>query len=296
MNAWSPVTYTCTSNLVWSPEWEALFDRCAWATPFQHPAWILAWWRHFGADRWATVTTWCDDRMHAVLPLFEWQGRHVFIGSGITDYNDVLAEPGANLNLPSPVELTDLPAHSPLLEAVEAQPCAPCPVARLGPPPAKLLKNLRYSLRRLHAAGEVRIERATPETLDDFLDALFRWHTARWQIRRQPGVLSDARVTAFHREVAPAFLKAGMLRLYGLRVNGELRGSLYCFARNGRVYYYASGFDPELSPYSPGSLMILHAWEEARAADDYEFDFLRGSEAYKYAWGAEDRWTMTIVR
>jgi CelD/BcsL family acetyltransferase involved in cellulose biosynthesis len=40
--------------------------------------------------------------------------------------------------------------------------------------------------------------------------------------------------------------------------------------------------------------MIRHAWEEARAAGDAEFDFLRGSEPYKYAWGATDRWTRRL--
>jgi CelD/BcsL family acetyltransferase involved in cellulose biosynthesis len=282
------------AQIALEPDWESLFDRCPSATPFQHPAWVLAWWREFGGEQWNTVTTWCDGRLQAIAPLFEWEGRYVFIGSGITDYNDVLTEPGAALNLPSPLELTDVPPQSSLLDAVEAQPCSPCPVALLGPVPSKLHKNLRYSLRRLQSLGEVRLERAMPETLDEFLDALFRWHAARWNTRDQPGVLSDARVQSFHRHVAAAFLRAGMLRLYGLRISGELCGALYCFARNGRVYYYASGFDPALEPYSPGSLMIWHAWEEARAAGDREFDFLRGSESYKYAWGAEDRWTMTV--
>ncbi|HET8547032.1 MAG TPA: GNAT family N-acetyltransferase [Bryobacteraceae bacterium] len=283
-------------QLALEPHWEALFERCPWATPFQHPAWVLGWWRNFGGERWSTVTTWRDGRLAGLAPLFEWEGRHVFIGSGVTDYNDVLAEPGAELNLPSPVELTDLPPHSPLLGHFKGERGSPCPVARLRPAPPKLQKNLRYSLRRLQCLGDVRIERATAETLDPVLDALFRWHTARWQTRGQSGVLDDGQIQAFHREIAPAFLAAGMLRLYGLRINGELRGALYCFARNGRVYYYVSGYDPELASCSPGSLMIWHAWEEARAAGDHEFDFLRGSEPYKYAWGAEDRWTMKVVR
>jgi CelD/BcsL family acetyltransferase involved in cellulose biosynthesis len=282
-------------QLALEPHWEALFDRSPCATPFQHPAWVLAWWRQFGGDRWSTVTSWQDGRLAAIAPLFEYAGRHLFIGSGITDYNDMLAEPGAALDLPAPLELTDLPSHSPLLERFEAQPCSPCPVASLGPISAKLEKNLRYSLRRLQTIGEVRFERATAETLDEILDALFRWHTARWQTRGESGVLTDAQVHAFHRQVAPAFLAAGMLRLYGLRVAGELRGALYCFARSGRVYYYLSGFDPELASCSPGSLMIWHAWEEARSAGDLEFDFLRGSEPYKSAWRANDRWTVKIV-
>jgi CelD/BcsL family acetyltransferase involved in cellulose biosynthesis len=274
------------------PHWEDLFARCPEATPFQHPAWVLGWWWHFGNGSWTTVTTWRGNTLAAIAPLFEWERRNVFIGSGITDYNDILAESGVAPDIPRPAELTDIPEWSAL---GRREPCAACPVAQIGGLPVKLRKKLRYARRRLDALGEVSFEQATAESLDEFLDALFHWHSIRWQSRESGGVLAETRTQRFHRYAAHELLRAGLLRLYGLRVDGVLRGALYCLDRNGRVYYYISGFDPQLAAFSPGSLLIRHAWEQARAAGDREFDFLRGSEAYKYAWGARDRWTYKLT-
>ena len=33
------------------PEWEALWERCPAATPFQSPSWQIAWWRYFGTGK-----------------------------------------------------------------------------------------------------------------------------------------------------------------------------------------------------------------------------------------------------
>ena len=55
-----------------------------------------------------------------------------------------------------------------------------------------------------------------------------------------------------------------------------------------RAYYYIGGFDPSRARLSPGTIMIGHAIEEAIGAGARTFDFLRGREAYKYAWGAVD--------
>jgi hypothetical protein len=39
-------------------------------------------------------------------------------------------------------------------------------------------------------------------------------------------------------------------------------------------------------------MLWAHAIEQAIAEGAREFHFLRGPEAYKYAWGATDRWNM----
>jgi CelD/BcsL family acetyltransferase involved in cellulose biosynthesis len=51
------------------------------------------------------------------------------------------------------------------------------------------------------------------------------------------------------------------------------------------MHYYLSGFDPAYERLGPGSLLIEHAMTFARHAGQRWFDFLRGSEPYKYGWG-----------
>ena len=55
------------------------------------------------------------------------------------------------------------------------------------------------------------------------------------------------------------------------------------------VYYYLSGYDPELDKLSPGTLIIAHAVECAVREGATTFDFLRGAEEYKTSWGAKPR-------
>jgi CelD/BcsL family acetyltransferase involved in cellulose biosynthesis len=63
----------------------------------------------------------------------------------------------------------------------------------------------------------------------------------------------------------------------------------YGFAHNDSVYFYLSGYDPSLEKLSPGTVIVAYAIEQAVREGAKAFDFLRGAEDYKYAWGAQDR-------
>lgn len=304
------------------PEWAALWARCPEATPFQSPEWVLAWWHQFGgAEPWA-LTLRRAGRLVGLLPLFVWrdpQGvrKALVIGTGLSDYLDALVEPGADGGAEQLLarvaseshrwdvcEFHQLRGSSPLLAALPSTGCRdevvagdPCPVLRLpdrvddlnGRVPAGLLSKLGYYRRRAAAAGPVRVDGADERNFDELFDALLRLHAARWSAAGQPGVLADAAVRRFHREAACGLLRAGVLRLYGLRIGGEVAAALYGFQAHGRAYYYVGGFDPAFGPLSPGTLVVGHAIEEAVREGCREFDFLRGREEYKYRWGAADR-------
>ena len=114
-----------------------------------------------------------------------------------------------------------------------------------------------------------------------------------------PGVLDDRSVLAWHREAAGLLQDAGLLRLHGLRRDGEFIAVLYCLmdlapAHERRCYYYLGGFDPRLRTLSPGTLLIGHAIEQAIIEGAAAFDFLRGGEPYKYRWGAVNEPSYTL--
>jgi len=117
---------------------------------------------------------------------------------------------------------------------------------------------------------------------------VFRLHGARWQSRGEPGVVADQAVRAFHESAVPRLMTAGLLRLYGIRIDGRLAGAYYGFFDRGLAYAYLGGFDPAFAYGSPGTALMGHAIEEAHREGARELHFLRGAEAYKYAWGAFD--------
>ena len=102
-------------------------------------------------------------------------------------------------------------------------------------------------------------------------------------------MLSDETDRRFHRQAAHAMFDAGALRMHATRVGERIVAVFYGFASSQTVYYYLSGFDPELEKLSIGTIIVAQAIEQAVRDGAKWFDFLRGAEEYKYAWGAKDR-------
>jgi len=285
------------------PEWSELWDRCPGATPFQSPEWLLAWWHAFHPGRLAVAALRREGRLAGLAPLYL-DGRAARpVGISVSDYLDVLIEPGpSGEGLRQMLECSagagwdicewpDLPASSPFLEQAPAAATQVCPVAAL---PARLRPGLRRNLRRyrerLERSGETVFETArTPAPLED----LFRLHGARWHARGGPGVLDSVAVRALHKEAAAGFAARGWLRFYALRHCGAAIAIIYAFACRERLYLYLGGFDPAFAKYGPSTLLTGYALEDAAREGLAEADFLRGPERYKYEWGARDRSTYT---
>ena len=73
-------------------EWARLFDRCRTAPPFLHPAWQLSWWLVFGSCEIHTIALRRGRHLTALAACFRYEERLVFIGNGISDQLDILAE------------------------------------------------------------------------------------------------------------------------------------------------------------------------------------------------------------
>lgn len=295
------------------PEWWDLWSACPVATPFQSPAWLVPWRRHFRDGNLVVVALRLSGRLCGLLPLFHHRGppepRLLPLGAGNTDYLDGLfapdigpAEVTALLDRVAPWRVLDLPQLAPgslLADFVaptgwtgQGRTEEPCPVLPLPATlPRRMEQNLRYYRRRAERAGTLEFETASLERVAPLLDSLVRLHGARWTTKGEPGVLADATVNRFHRDAAPALAAAGLLRLHALHLDGRVVAVFYGMQAKGRCYYYLSGFDPDLGELGLGTLIVGHAIEAATSEGVSEFDFLRGTEAYKYRWGAVDRST-----
>ncbi len=150
------------------------------------------------------------------------------------------------------------------------------------------------------ARGALHLElAANPADALTIFDELANLHRERWQTRGEPGVLSDERVIAHHREAIPQMLEAGLLRLFRLALNDDVLGVLYAFAdppnRAARtLYLYLIGISIRFAELSPGSLLLHEVHEYARSNGFTQLDLLRGGHAYKQLWGAEPSPTFVI--
>jgi CelD/BcsL family acetyltransferase involved in cellulose biosynthesis len=307
------------------PEWELLWRQARTATPFQSPQWLLPWWQHVGQGTLASVAWRCAESgaLAGFAPLYVYRDpasgqRQLFpLGIATSDDCDILARPadadrvlhGLLAYLREQrgsfdvVELPQLRSDA-LLLRLAAPPGWRLSIADDDPHPVlawdtapripkALLANLRTCRNRAARAGTLQYGIADPASLPAMLAALFALHSSRWSERAQAGVLADDAVRAWHRASAPLLLAAGMLRLHGLRLDGEwialahtLADPVPAHARRSR--YYIGGFDPRHAALSPGALLIHHAIACAHDEGARAFDFLRGAEPYKYRWGAID--------
>jgi CelD/BcsL family acetyltransferase involved in cellulose biosynthesis len=306
------------------PGWERLVALCGHASPFQTPQWLLPWSARFAPGQVWALAARRGERLVGLLPLRIVEAAGVrtasFLGQGVSDYGGVLVASGRDGEGVTEAllahlrdrrsgrwdlcDLDQLPPGDPLHaarlprgldeESRDQEVCPsvalPASAAALGASlPHRLGPRIERSLRRLHRETQARFERANEGDLEEFLDAFFRLHAAEWHQRGTTGVLADETLQSFHREVAAGMLAAGRLRLYGLRIDGQVRAVLYGFVQGRRFFSYLGGFDPRLAVLSPGTLMIWQAMTAAIAESLEEFDFLRGGEPYKYRWGARDR-------
>jgi len=306
---------TATELRQLKPEWAELYRRCPYATSFQRPEWLLSWVDAFMPQQIRTIAIRNEDALVGLAPLliYEKLGEPTlaFLGGGVSDYLDILAEPRFTRDVVDAIclaaaevpewntfELTDLSSHSPLLTSslLRQHACEHdvCSVLDLPEDREQLLHivskrqraNLRNADSRLYRAGGVTIEIASSETLNEALHDLVRLHTTRWTLARQSGVLSDAAVKHFHRLSARELLKSGVLRLYRLRQQGRTLAVIYALFDGPTVYCYLQGFDPEAAYFSPGTVLMFKLMEDAVAERFRKFDFLRGQETYKQHWRA----------
>jgi CelD/BcsL family acetyltransferase involved in cellulose biosynthesis len=283
-------------------DWLALCRRTPGTTPFQTPMWLLPWWKHFGSDELAVIVT-----PDALAPLYIVrdgdESLGMFLGTGNSDYLDVVGDAAAIVDEMSRLDcqlwdLQQLRPSSTMLTAalpdgwsdsvLDHDVCLGVSLSELDLS-THFQKKIRYYRRALARLGDVQVDEATEVNLDELVDALFVLHAARWQQRGLPGVLADEAVQQFTRDVARRMLAAGALRMYATRVAGRIVAVFYGFAFGDTVYYYLSGYDPALEKLSIGTLIVAHAVDEAVRTGAATFDFLRGAEEYKYAWGAKDR-------
>jgi CelD/BcsL family acetyltransferase involved in cellulose biosynthesis len=308
------------------PEWWALWRRCATATPFQSPAWLLPWWDAFAPGELAVIAGWSDDGLEALASFYLETGtfdrRLLPLGISLSDYHDILIDADDERAICAALAehmvesswdhctLPELAGNAQALRLPVPTSCqlytersSACPVILLPASidaldatiPRSMRRTIQGARNRAARRGPVQIFAASHASALAVLDKLMVLHAKRWEQRGKSGVLADPRVQQFHRAAVPQLLRAGMLRLFELRMAGETVAVVYGFLHRERSYYYLTGFDPAYEFESPGVLLMLHAIEQAVLEGAREFHLLRGQESYKYRWGAEERWNRSIT-
>ena len=310
-------------------EWRQVLSQLPFQSVFFTPQWQETWWRHFGATRQLHLLTVrsSDGTLQGLAPLMSHNGtetapRLELLGDlELCDYLDVLLVPahqqeagravveylvahgGEELELCLP----NLSQHSPtpavfydsLVQnglTVEVEQIETCPTAALPTDwetylatlRSKDRHELRRKLRRAEAAARLEY-RATSNAaqLDEDVDTFVALHRMSQQDDKQ-GFMTPEK-EAFFRDMAHQLWPHGWLELAFLYADGTPIAALCCFAYGTTYAAYNSGYHPGYAELSAGIVLFAERIRQAIARGFTAFDFMRGSEPYKYRFGATDR-------
>ena len=300
--------------------WRSVLATDPTATVFHTPQYLATWWPEFSDGGSLRILEIGDgERPVAIAPLTLWgDGVMTFAGDhDTTDYRG----PTAPLELRDAVsaemldavaseswrtfEMDGLPADSGWPEALtraakaagysvaEERPEA-CPrVAILGSYedylvslPGKLRHEIQRKARRLERdAGAYSIRLATEQSLEDDLELFFAMHRSS---DGPKGHFMHDGMASFFGSFAWMLFSQGWLRLALLEIGGEPWAGVYAFRYGDGWGVWNSAYDHRRRELSPGMVLMAECIRLAAEEGCSTFDLLRGTEPYKYRFGAVD--------
>ena len=150
----------------------------------------------------------------------------------------------------------------------------------------KVRQRIGYYRRALDKIGDVELELVVEAAqLPGALTDMIRLRQDRME---QKGITTAAITDAycrFHGQLMTRLLECGRFQLYFLRLDGQRIAYLYQFSGGSGAYFYQTGFDRTWGSQSVGFVLLGMVIERSINEGYSTFEFLRGSESYKYEWG-----------
>lgn len=147
--------------------------------------------------------------------------------------------------------------------------------------------EIRRKMRRLEHSGHMHrwfiVEHAA--ALEDEISAFI--HLMSLDDKKK-AFLTPAMDAQMRSLIRSAF-QNGSLHLSFLEIDGTRSAAYLSFLYEDQLFVYNSGVNPEQYDFSPGWVLLGHLLEWANEKRLKFFDFMRGSEDYKYKFGAISR-------
>jgi CelD/BcsL family acetyltransferase involved in cellulose biosynthesis len=303
-------------------EWEDLYHDSAQATPFQSWAWLYSWWESYGEDYDLRLVTVRDRRrglLVGVAPLMlKYRlgfSKLLFVGTGLTDYLDVLIRERWEVQVSEVLVQTLVEMDSwQVADLQQLHPDAAAwgicrhwnkpqlrlwqdgfPVVEVRPSnellqsmSSNLRSTVRRSLRRFEADGgrselagvndaEVAAKRLVTISREQWRERWLETGPEHWTSRSESLIVAAAR-RMIARELGgiSEFWRDGEVIISDFWVSGRDFIGTYMLAASREA----------LQRYQWSSLYIWDALNIARSKNYGHVDLLRGEEPYKLRWSS----------
>ena len=144
--------------------------------------------------------------------------------------------------------------------------------------------ELKRKFRRLDEYGSYRVLREYDVELSESIDTFL---SLMEESKEEKRAFLNTQRENFFREIVHTMHQIGSLRLFFLELDGAIVAGVLCFDYAGRRFLYNSGYRLAQASNSVGLLLKALCIRDAIENGLTYFDFLRGSEQYKYHLGAQ---------
>jgi CelD/BcsL family acetyltransferase involved in cellulose biosynthesis len=148
-----------------------------------------------------------------------------------------------------------------------------------------LINREKALLKRVHSDEE-------PEK---HIQELFALHGERAKRKGIKTNFGGETLYRFHSRAIQYLLKKDKVELAFLHKEFSPLVSYYCFKHNQKYYYFQAGLSDEGEKKSAGTVLFSLIIENAFKEGCKEFDFLRGSEEYKFYWTKNYRKDYSLI-
>lgn len=286
--------------------WNRLLEAGPSVVPFLTWEWQRAWWDSFGTGQLMIARVSRADETVALVPMYTDAGMVYFVGSGGSDYLDVIGDIGHDMGsvLRTVVEaVTDfvggcfyhLPDGSGSREllwkaAVDAtlapfeEGSLPAPVLVLdGHEDVANKKSLVRHERWFAREGELAVHHTSMrDEIEPYLDDFFEQHVERWHQTPFPSLFLDTRQRDFYRRLVARAGTTGWLRFTRVEWNGRNIAYHLGASLAGRYLWYKPTFAIDLARRSPGEVLLRQLLLAAIDENATLFDFGLGDEPFKH--------------
>ncbi|HZR67078.1 MAG TPA: GNAT family N-acetyltransferase [Terriglobales bacterium] len=158
-------------------------------------------------------------------------------------------------------------------------------------------EQLRRSMRLYSALGEIRVQVASSlSESEEFFEELRQMHQARWERLGETGAFPPGRRLEFHRALIRRAFASGSIQMLRVSAGTETIGVLYNFVRDGKVYFFQSGFQYKPDKrLKPGLVTHVCAIQYCLQAGFSEYDLLAGDARYKRSLAKDCRQMAWVV-
>jgi CelD/BcsL family acetyltransferase involved in cellulose biosynthesis len=299
--------------------WQGIRRNLDWPVIFILPPWLESWWRVFGSGMEIYIRTVKDgDSIIGIAPMRVKDNTASFIGDiDVCDYVDFIIAPGRDVDF-----------FNALFDELVKNGIRQLDLKHLRPDSKTLKNLVPLAASRgyqvITRPEDVNVEMDLPSTWDEYLESLNakQRHEVKRKLRRleEEGNLAfrfiedtasvpaamdtffkmfvDSRQdkAAFLTEQREAFFRlltanmaaAGLLKLGVLELDLKPVAQIICFDYNNCIYLYNSGYNPDYVSLSAGLLSKAMAIKYSIEKGKRKFDFLKGSEVYKYHLGGKE--------